>query len=667
LRQFHAVPDAAPSDLAGARSGRHGDTGVVSRTVAPKGTSPVRVLVVDDEQEVLDAFRLVLDPLPTDAGGAFLNGLRARLLDSSGGPALLAKQSRRNRTFDVTFCDGAAAAVAAVQGASAANEPFAIVFLDSHLPLAADGLWAAQRIREIDHEVEMVICAADANVNPLKIGRSVPPADKLFYLQKPLNPHEARQMALALGDRHVSFNRRMVELAEVDSLTGLPSRNKFVGRLREAVDNARRNGHTMALLYLDLDSFRCINDALGQSAGDRILKRVAMRLGEILRENDVRGRAATAEPCFELARLGGDQFVVLLDDVRDATHVDTIALQLTSPLLTIEDAGSTSVMVTASIGIALYPTDSADDDALLRQAGIAMYTAKRQGRGNIVYFNATMKEGSQSRFQLEQRLQRALARDGFTLYYQPQFDLGTGCISGVEALLRWTDAELGSVSPDEFIPLAEEMGLIVPIGEWALRTACSQFREWQDMGLQAGRVAVNVSPAQFTQPGFCQMVAEVLRDTGLDPSMLELEITESLAMRDDDRTREILAELRQVGVSIAIDDFGVGHSNLGRLVSLAVNRLKIDRALVHSVDTLGRRSAIVRTIVSMARALGMQVVAEGVEDFSQLLELQEQQCNEVQGFLLSKPLAADEATRLLERLEASEDTSRTMRLRSLAG
>jgi EAL domain-containing protein (putative c-di-GMP-specific phosphodiesterase class I) len=211
------------------------------------------------------------------------------------------------------------------------------------------------------------------------------------------------------------------------------------------------------------------------------------------------------------------------------------------------------------------------------------------------------------------------------------------------------------------------MGLIMPIGEWALRTACRQFREWLDKDLQAGRVAVNVSPAQFAQPGFPAMVASVLNETGLDPSMLELEITESLAMRDDERIREILAELRQIGVSIAIDDFGVGHSNLGRLSSIAVNRLKIDRTLVQSIDSVGRRATIVGAIVSMARALSLQVVAEGVEDFAQLLNLQERQCNEVQGFLLSRPLSADETTQLLERLETSTDTSRTMRLRTLAG
>ncbi len=635
--------------------------------MTPDVTAPVRVLVVDDEPAVLDAYRRVLDPTSTDAGTAFLGELRNRLLMPGGNPALLAKPSPRPRAFDATYCDNAVGAVAAVRSANAANEPFAIVFLDSNMSPGRDGLWAAQRIREIDQQVEIVICAADSDVNPLRFSRSVAPAEKLFYLQKPLHPHEVRQMAVALGERQVSFNRRMTELADFDSLTGLPSRTKFVARLREAVDNAGRLGHSMALLYLDLDSFRCINDEFGQIAGDEMLKRVAARLREILRRNDDARHVDTAGSGFDVARLGGDQFIVLMHSFENPTDVESIAQQMASPLLTAEHAGSTSVMLTASIGVSLYPTDSLDGDALLRQAGIAMYTAKRQGRGQIAFFSATMKEGSQARFRMEQRLQRALKRDEFSLYYQPQFDLGTGCISGVEALLRWTDAELGSVSPEEFIPLAEEMGLIMPIGEWALRTACRQFREWLDKDLQAGRVAVNVSPAQFAQPGFPAMVASVLNETGIDPSMLELEITESLAMRDDERIREILAELRQIGVSIAIDDFGVGHSNLGRLSSIAVNRLKIDRTLVQSIDSVGRRATIVGAIVSMARALSLQVVAEGVEDFAQLLNLQERQCNEVQGFLLSRPLSADETTQLLERLETSTDTSRTMRLRTLAG
>jgi diguanylate cyclase (GGDEF)-like protein len=625
------------------------------------------VLVVDDEPEVLDAYRRVLEPSANFVGAAVIDELRNRLLLSGGSPALLAKPSARPNAFDTTYCDGEVAAIAAVRAANSANKPFTIVFLDSRLSPGQDALRTAQRIRAIDQKVEIVICAADTDVDPLRFSRHVLPADKLFYLPKPFEPHELRHMTVALGEKYDCLNRRTVELTECDSLTGLPSRGRFVARLGEAIDDARRQGQSMALLYLDLDGFRCINDALGQAAGDQMLKQISRRLREMLYRDAVMNATGADDLAFDVARLGGDEFVVLIRALKDVAEAGAIAQHLTSPLLTAEDAVRTTVMVTASVGIALYPTDSTDDDALLRQASIAMYAAKRQGRGRVAFFDATMKAGALARFNLEQRLQRALARGGLSLDYQPQFNLGTGEISGVEALLRWTDAELGSVAPEEFVPLAEEMGLIMPIGEWALRTACNQFRLWLDTGLDAGRVAVNVSPAQFAQPGFCRMVAAALADTGLAPARLELEITESLALRDDGRTSEILADLRQIGVSLAIDDFGMGHSNLGRLSSVPVSRLKIDRALVQGSDSAGRAATIVGTIVSMARSLGLEVVAEGVEDFTQLLDLQEQQCNEVQGYLLSKPLSADEATQLLQRLDASCDTSRTTRLRSLAG
>jgi diguanylate cyclase (GGDEF)-like protein len=474
-------------------------------------------------------------------------------------------------------------------------------------------------------------------------------------------------MAVALGEKRACLDRRMIEQAECDSLTGLPSRAKFVARLKAAIADSERHGQAMALMHLDLDNFRGINEALGNAAGDELLRRIAKRLREMLRRNDLIGPVGEADADVDVARIGGDEFVVLVRKLKVSADVSAIAEQLTSPALTTEDAGRTTVMLTASVGVAFYPADSVDDDALIRQSSIAMYAAKRTGRGNVAFFNATMKEGVHARFKMEQRLQRALARGGFSLEYQPQFNLGTGRISGMEALLRWTDAELGSVSPEEFVPLAEQLGLIMPIGEWALRTACRQFRHWQDVGLNAERVAVNVSPVQFTQPGYCAMVAAVLREAQLDPARLELEITESLALRDDARTTEILAELRRIGVSIAIDDFGTGHSNFGRLSSVPVNRLKIDRGLVQNIDSMGRGATIVRGIVSMARGLGLNVVAEGVEEFAQLLDLQEQQCNEVQGFLLSRPLPAEQATQLLHRLEASTDTGRTMRLRSLAG
>jgi diguanylate cyclase (GGDEF)-like protein len=633
----------------------------------PSAQTPIRVLVVDDEQPVLDSYRQVLSVAPPSSDRAVLDQLRARLFMAGGDPALMAPVPPVQPTFDAVYCRGAEAALAAVREANAAGRPFAVVFLDMRMPPGPDGAWAAERIREADPQIEIVICTAYSDVDPAELGRRVPPADKLFYLQKPFHPHEVRQMALALGEKRSSAERRIEELSETDSLTGLPNRARFLQRLEAAVAAAREHGHALAVLYVDLDNFRRINDVLGHIVGDELIRRTALRFREILRRDDEIVRPEGAGDGFEVARLSGDQFIVLLHSVRDPKDAGVVAERMTRPLVTPADADGPPITLTASVGIAIYTGDSTTEEALLRQSGIAMYSAKRIGRGRFAFFDAAMNDGAQARFSLESRLEGALGRGEFSLHYQPQFDLATGRISGLEALLRWTNAELGLISPEEFIPLAEETGLILPIGEWTLRTACRQLREWRDMDLPAGRVAVNVSAVQFTQRNFCTMVEDVLRETGLAPERLELEITESLMMRDEEWTRDVLAELRRIGVSVAIDDFGMGYSSLGRLGAISVNRIKIDRSFVQSVDSLGRHATIVSAIVSMARALGLQVVAEGVENFNQLLHLQDQQCNEVQGFLLSRPLPPAEATQLLERLEASTATSRTMRLRSLAG
>jgi diguanylate cyclase (GGDEF)-like protein len=536
------------------------------------------------------------------------------------------------------------------------------------MPPGPDGAWAAGKIREIDPKIEIVICTAYSDVDPVDIGRYVPPDDKLFYLQKPFHPHEIRQMALALGDKRASEERRLTEITNFDPLTGLANRTRFLEQLKRAVQTSKEQNRKLCLLYIDLDNFRRINDVLGHIVGDEMMRTVAQRLHDIVRRDEVATGASSPETAKNhVARLAGDQFMIVLQDFGDPKDVSAIASLLTRPLATPALVEHSPVTLTASVGIAIYPNDSADDEELLRHSGIAMYNAKRQGRGLFAFFDHTMNDGAQTRFSLEGQLERALARNEFSLQYQPQFDLGTGRISGMEALLRWTNAELGVVSPDEFIPVAEETGLIEPIGEWALRTACRQFKTWQDAGLAPGRIAVNVSARQFSQDRFCALVEDVLQAARVAPGCLELEITESLMMKDEEWTKRLLQSLRRIGVSIAIDDFGMGHSSLGRLSEYSVNRLKIDRSFVQSADSLGRHASIVTAIVAMARALGVDVVAEGVENFNQLLQLQDQKCNEVQGYLLSKPLHAAEATQLLERLEASTATSRTMRLRTLAG
>ena len=324
-------------------------------------------------------------------------------------------------------------------------------------------------------------------------------------------------------------------------------------------------------------------------------------------------------------------------------------------------------MVTPSVGIALYPSDGTDVDTLLRNADLAMYFAKRKGPGMHALFNGAMNDAALHRFTLEAKLRGALERDEFSLHYQPQFDVSTGSISGMEALLRWNNDDLGSVTPAEFIPVAEETGLILPIGEWVLRTACRQAKAWCDEGLPMSRIAVNVSGQQFVLKDFPLLVAAIIKETGIPAAMLELEITESVVMKDEEWAEQALAQLKELGVQLAIDDFGTGYSSFGRLRHFAVDRLKIDRSFMTSLIDCSDDRAIAAAIIEMSRSLRINVTAEGVENFPQLLFLQEHECQEAQGFLFSRALPADDAHSLLRRAAENTSGTRTQRLRSLIG
>jgi diguanylate cyclase len=324
-------------------------------------------------------------------------------------------------------------------------------------------------------------------------------------------------------------------------------------------------------------------------------------------------------------------------------------------------------VVTPSIGISMYPANGSDVDTLLRNADLAMYFAKRKGPGMFAFFDAAMNEAALHRFTLEAKMRGALERNEFTLQYQPQFDVATGAVSGMEALLRWTHPELGAVTPGEFIPVAEETGLILSIGEWVLRTACRQAKAWLDEGLPIARMAVNVSGQQFALKDFAATVASVITEAGIPASMLELEITESVVMNDEDWAELALRQLKDLGVQLAIDDFGTGYSSFGRLRNFAVDRLKIDQSFVTSLNERGDDRAIAAAIIAMSRSLRINVTAEGVESFPQLLFLQEHECQEAQGFLFSRALPADEAHKLLRRAAETKSSTRAQRLRALIG
>lgn len=442
--------------------------------------------------------------------------------------------------------------------------------------------------------------------------------------------------------------RRLHRLAYFDQLTELPNRAFFRGHLQRSIVQAARQGQSLAVLFLDLDGFKRINDTLGHDVGDRVLQEAADRLRRSVRTSDTVIRLDTVSDGATLARLGGDEFTVLLTGVERAENAAVVAERVRMALEQPIKLGEHELYTTTSIGIAMYPADGQSSEELLKNADLAMYYAKRCG-GNIYrHFTAQMTHTAMRRLTMEAHLRRALDLGELSLHYQPLIEISQGRISGVEALLRWKNARLGKVCPSDFIPLAEETGLIVPIGDWVLRTACAQAKTWRDEGLALPRIAVNVSTIQFLQKGFPDRVARVLVETGLEPEVLELELTESALMTDVDGAVLNLRALKKLGIQLAIDDFGTGYSSLSRLKNFPIDRLKIDQGFIRGIETDADDAAIAVAIIAMAGSMDLTVVAEGVETEGQLDFLKDHRCDEVQGFLMSRPMPAEELDGLLK-------------------
>jgi diguanylate cyclase (GGDEF)-like protein/PAS domain S-box-containing protein len=420
-----------------------------------------------------------------------------------------------------------------------------------------------------------------------------------------------------------------------DLLTGLPNRLMYDEKLTIALAQAAKHEKQLAVMFLDLDRFKLINDTLGHAAGDLLLKGFAQRIAVSLREEDT------------LARWAGDEFTLILPNIHGAEEAMAIADRVMDALKLDFDLEGHTLRVTSSIGIALYPDHGHDGETLLKNADAALYRVKEAGRNGYSLYNSTINSDASARLTLESHLHRALEREEFALYYQPQVNVITGEILQMEALIRWHHPEMGLIPPGKFIPLAEETGVIVPLGEWVLRTACAQNRAWQKAGLPLIRIAVNLSAQQFKQPRLMEMIKQILIDTDLDPAFLELEITETTVMKNVEVTRTILNELHEMGISIALDDFGTGYSSLSYLKAFPFHTLKIDRSFVCDVTTDPNDKAIVAAIVAMAKVLNLKLVAEGVETEAQEYLLRSLGCEEVQGYLFSRPVTAIEATELL--------------------
>ncbi len=451
-----------------------------------------------------------------------------------------------------------------------------------------------------------------------------------------------------ISDR-VRAEEKIRSLAFYDPLTGLPNRRRFTDRLRGAMRTAREKSRGMALLFIDLDQFKRINDTFGHNVGDQLLRQVAERLVGVVRLSDYVGRSEPDTEPASISRLGGDEFTVLLKGLLEPADVAKIGQRILSAFSRPYRVGGREVYSTASIGIALYPADARDADTLLRNADAAMYLAKSEGRNTCRFFTNELNQMAERRIDLETRMRQAMDREDISLVYQGVYRSGDRRLTGVESLVRWTDPELGAVSPAEFVPIAEETGLIMPLGEWILRQGCADAMTWQRAGLRSVRLTVNLSGHQLLEKGFQSSVVRCLTETGLRPSQLELEIRESAIIERSELAAEILSGIKKMGVSLALDDFGVGPSSLSSLLRLPLDRIKLDGSFVGELLQAEDQDSLMASIIELAHRRGLQVVAEGVESSEEADHLSRLGCDELQGFHFGPPVSAEEFAGLLEQ------------------
>jgi diguanylate cyclase (GGDEF)-like protein len=471
-----------------------------------------------------------------------------------------------------------------------------------------------------------------------------------MFSKKPLQEAALKTLAsisdeVALGIERKKAEDKIYSLAYYDSLTGLPNRYFFRELLERSIEYANRYKHSYAIVLIDLDDFSRINDTLGHDVGDELLKVVSSRLLKTLRSSDYVARIYDEEE--PIARMGGDEFTVLLQEVNNVVNASKVARRILNKLSQAYELGGRELFVTASIGIAVYPDDGKNVENLIKNADTALYHVKKRGKNNFQFYSKSMNETALELLTLETNLRRAIERQDLLLYYQPKVDITTRKIIGMEALIRWKTPEGGLISPAKFIPLAEENGLIIPIGKFVLQNACLQNKMWQEAFPEKVSVAINVSGLQFGQKYFVQDVLTALEDANLDPQYLDLEITETIIMIDPERAVRSLNKLKEVGIHISLDDFGTGYSSLSYLQRLPFDAIKIDISFIRNVVTNLNDAAIVKAIIAMAHNLNLKVVAEGVEDEQQLNFLEEHQCDIIQGYIFSPPVPAEEFFDLL--------------------
>ena len=511
---------------------------------------------------------------------------------------------------------------------------FDVVLLDLHLP-DGSGMECVDAIQAAESSVPIVVLSGQDDE---EFALSILNKGVQDYLVKWEGETRAILRAMRYAAERKRSELRLNYLAQYDSLTEIPNRQHFQEQLERATARARREGRKVALFFLDLDQFKVVNDTLGHDAGDNLLREMAVRLRRSIRAGDV------------LARLGGDEFAVLLEGISGALEAESIAKGILELIAEPFFVDGREVNVTTSIGITIYPNDNSDVATLLKNADIAMYQAKEQGRNNFKFFTERMHAELLEYHRLEQEIRDAISNEMFTLVFQPKVNLVTRKLEGLEALLRWEHKERGNISPTEFIPVAEQSGHIVPLGHWVLEEVCRTLNRWQAASLPLVPVSINVSARQFQQADFHRRIADVLRHQNVDPSLMELELTEGMLMEDTDLAKHGLAQLKDTGVRVSIDDFGTGHSCLNYLRRFPIDVLKIDRSFINDIDHCEDSQLIVEAIISLAGSLRLSTVAEGVETRHQLNFLVERGCTVAQGFLFGQPLVAREVMPFLEDL-----------------
>ena len=618
-----------------------------------------RILIIDDNAAIHADFRKVLGAQAEHSAQAALDVLEASLFGDAASTA-----ARPN--FEIDSAHQGEEGVAMVNQALREGRSYAMAFVDMRMPPGWDGLKTIERLWATDPDVQIVICSAHTDYDWTEVVQRLGHSDKLLVLRKPAEPIEVLQCATALSrkwenDRLVrdqvlrleevittrtrgleAANLQLRHLATHDVLTGLPNRVLLDDRLQQAIAHADRDMRSFALLICDLDRFKLINDSLGHRAGDELLQEVARRLSTVVRTADT------------VARFGGDEFVLIGTSVADAEDAAGLASRVMDVLQAPVRIAAIDIHTSPSIGIAMYPDDGTTSQALLAHADAAMYSAKQRGRGNFRHYEPGMHAGTEDRVQLESDLHSALAHDQFELYYQPKVDTRTGEVRSAEALIRWQHPVRGLVSPADFIPLAEECGLIGAIGGWVIREACRQARAWQDDGVPPLRVSVNLSASQFRDSGLVESIRRALGDVRLDARYLEVELTESAVMSDPEQSIAILEQLSAMGVLVSVDDFGTGYSSMSYLRRFPIDKLKIDRVFIDEIVSRPEDASIVRAIVSLAHSLRLKVVAEGVETSAQLDFLKTAGCDEYQGYHYSRPLSATDFEALFRQSHSDD-------------